>query len=52
MAELKNNPAPIWGSKKDDLVEKAKVKAVKYYLNKNKPKAIENKKSKRRRKSC
>lgn len=38
ISELKENPEPTWGSLKDDLLEKAKVKAIEIYMaRKNSP---------------
>ena len=36
IAQLENNPNHSWGGLKDELLEKAKVKAIEYYLSKNK----------------
>ena len=36
IAQLENNPNHSWGGLKDELLEKAKVKAIEYYLSKSK----------------
>jgi predicted Zn-dependent protease len=42
IAKLKENPNHVWGGLKDDLIEKAKVKAIKIYLKRKKMKEIKN----------